>query len=70
ALAVLALVVFGGEVLRGFSLAMLWGMIIGTYSTIYVALPVLVYFELRREDMVGTVSASPQVPEHERNPAE
>ncbi len=71
ALAVIALVVFGGEVLRGFSLAMLWGMIVGTYSTIYVALPVLVYFDLRREDMVGTVTGGQQqVPEYERKPAE
>ncbi len=71
ALAVIALVVFGGEVLRGFSVAMLWGMVVGTYSTIYVALPVLVYFDLRREDMVGTVSSgSQEVPEYERGPAE
>lgn len=71
ALAVVALIVFGGEVLRGFSVAMLWGMIVGTYSTIYVALPVLVYFELRREDMVGTVSdGQSQIPEYERGSAE
>jgi len=70
-LAVIALVVFGGEVLRGFSVAMLWGMVVGTYSTVYVALPVLVYFDLRRDDMVGTVSADQQqVPEYERGPAE
>jgi len=40
-LAMLALFVFGGEVLRGFTFAMLWGVIIGTYSSIYVAAPVL-----------------------------
>ncbi|CAA7623540.1 Protein translocase subunit SecF [Candidatus Terasakiella magnetica] len=44
---VLALLFFGGEVLRGFSIAMLWGLIIGTYSSIYVAMPMLVYFNLR-----------------------
>lgn len=72
ALAVVALIVFGGEVLRGFSVAMLWGMIVGTYSTIYVALPVLVYFDLRRDDMVGTGArdGQQQVPEYERGPAE
>lgn len=44
---VLALLFFGGEVLHGFSVAMLWGLIIGTYSSIYVAMPMLVYFNLR-----------------------
>jgi preprotein translocase SecF subunit len=38
-LAVLPLVFFGGPVLFGFSFAMLWGVIAGTYSTIYVAAP-------------------------------
>ena len=53
ALAVLALLFFGGEVLRGFSLAMTWGIVIGTYSTIFVASPMLIYMNLRREK-VGT----------------
>ncbi|MBI4970025.1 MAG: protein translocase subunit SecF [Rhodospirillales bacterium] len=44
----LALYLFGGEVIHGFSLAMLWGVIIGTYSSIYVAIPILIYFNLRR----------------------
>jgi len=44
---VLALLFFGGEVLRGFAIAMLWGLIIGTYSSIYVAMPMLIYFNLR-----------------------
>lgn len=47
ALALLALVLFGGEVLRGFTLAMLWGVFIGTYSTTFIAAPVLIYFNLR-----------------------
>lgn len=44
---VIALYLFGGEVLRGFSLALIWGVLIGTYSSIYVAMPVLIYFNLR-----------------------
>jgi len=48
-LSVLALYFFGGEVIRGFSLAMIWGICIGTYSTIYVAAPMLIYLHLRRE---------------------
>jgi preprotein translocase SecF subunit len=53
-LSVIAILFFGGEVLRGFSLAMTWGIIIGTYSTICVASPMLIYMNLRREK-VGTL---------------
>jgi preprotein translocase subunit SecF len=52
-LAVLALFLFGGEVLRGFSIAMMWGIIVGTYSTIFVAAPMLVYMNLRRDRSAG-----------------
>ena len=48
-LSVVALYIFGGEVLRGFSLAMIWGICIGTYSTIFVASPTLIYMHLRRD---------------------
>jgi preprotein translocase SecF subunit len=44
---VMALLFIGGDVLHGFSIAMLWGLIVGTYSSIYVAMPVLIYFNLR-----------------------
>jgi preprotein translocase SecF subunit len=47
-LALLALVIFGGPVIRDFTIAMIWGVVIGTFSTIYVATPVLVHFNLRR----------------------
>jgi len=43
ALAVLSLLIFGGEVLRGFSIAMLWGIVVGTYSSLYIAAPMLYY---------------------------
>lgn len=46
-LALVMLAVFGGEVLKGFSLSVIFGVLIGTYSSIYVAMPVLVYFNLR-----------------------
>jgi preprotein translocase subunit SecF len=48
ALATLALVIWGGEVLHGFSIAMLWGLIIGTYSSLLVAAPVVYYIRPRR----------------------
>ena len=54
-LSVLAIFLFGGEVLRGLSIALMWGIIVGTYSTIYVAAPMLIYMGLRR-DRVGGAS--------------
>lgn len=46
-LSVIALYIFGGEVLYGFSIALIWGIIIGTYSSICVATPLLLYMRLR-----------------------
>jgi preprotein translocase subunit SecF len=48
-LSVLALVLFGGEVLRGFSLALFIGVIVGTYSTIAIASPIMVWWQQRVE---------------------
>lgn len=44
----IVLYVLGGEVLRGFSFAMLFGVIIGTYSSVFVAVPLLLYLDVRR----------------------
>ncbi|CAN5604149.1 hypothetical protein BH10PSE6_BH10PSE6_50230 [soil metagenome] len=49
--AVLALVLFGGPVLYSFSVAMLWGVIVGTYSSIWVASGMLVYLKLRPDQL-------------------
>jgi preprotein translocase SecF subunit len=46
-LAVLALLVFGGDVLRNFSLALFIGVIVGTYSSVFVASPIIVEWEKR-----------------------
>jgi len=43
ALMVVSLLFLGGEVLRGFSIAMLWGVVIGTYSSLFIAAPLLKY---------------------------
>jgi preprotein translocase SecF subunit len=48
-LAVLALVVAGGPVIRGFTIAMIWGILVGTFSSIYVASPMVLHLNLRRE---------------------
>jgi preprotein translocase subunit SecF len=47
-LALLAIVVFGGAVLRDFALAMMWGVVIGTYSSLFVAVGILAIFDLKR----------------------
>jgi preprotein translocase subunit SecF len=47
-LTVLALYAFGGPVIRDFSFALLWGVVVGSYSTICVALPLLLYMNIDR----------------------
>ena len=49
-LALFALFYFGGEVIHGFTAAMIWGVFVGTYSSVFIASPVLLWFELRREE--------------------
>jgi preprotein translocase subunit SecF len=46
-LAVLSLFLFGGEVIHGFAFALVVGVIIGTYSSIFIASPIVVYFNQR-----------------------
>lgn len=47
-IAVLSLFLFGGPVIEGFSLAMLFGVFVGCYSTVYIASPLVIYFGLDR----------------------
>lgn len=54
ALAALALVIFGGETILGFSSALLFGVVFGTYSSVYISAPVLIYFNLRSSTLRGT----------------
>ena len=51
-LALLSIYFFGGEVLKGFSLAMILGVIFGTYSSIYIANPVLVYLRVSQKTII------------------
>lgn len=46
----LALIFFGGEVLRSFSLATFFGIALGTYSSIYISAPILIYFDPRKKE--------------------
>ena len=59
-LALISLVVFGGEVIRSFSLAMIWGIFVATYSSIFICSPMLIYLGLRSET-VGTAPAAKPV---------
>ncbi|MDH5723059.1 MAG: protein translocase subunit SecF [Alphaproteobacteria bacterium] len=52
-LALVALYYFGGEVIRGFVYALIFGIVIGTYSSIFVASPVLMMMNIKRPDMEG-----------------
>src|SRR5215470_15957235 len=56
ALAVLSLLLFGGEVLKGFSIAMLWGIVIGTYSSLFIAAPIIYYIQPARRAARETAS--------------
>ena len=59
--AVLALLIFGGPVLRNFSLAITWGILIGTYSSVFVAAALLLHLpSLRSHEETGNADESPK----------
>ena len=47
-IALIALFVFGGPVIRDFTFAMIWGVLVGTYSSIFIATPLLLLLHVRR----------------------
>ena len=51
-LALLSIFIFGGEILKGFSLAMILGVVFGTYSSIYIANPILVKLNVDHNTVV------------------
>ena len=53
-----ALYFFGGEVLRGFTFAMIWGVVVGTYSSIVIAAPLLILMSARIADPVEEEGAA------------
>ena len=57
-MALLALYLFGGEVIHGFTFAMIWGVIVGTYSSIFIASPVLILLGTKREISSGSSRAA------------
>lgn len=53
-IALVALATFGGDVIRDFSIALIWGILIGTFSSICVAVPLLLVMEPHRGEEVGS----------------
>ena len=51
-LALISIFLFGGEILKGFSLAMILGVILGTYSSIFIANPLLVFFKVSQKTVL------------------
>jgi preprotein translocase SecF subunit len=51
-LAFLSIYIFGGEILKGFSFAMIIGVIVGTYSSIFVAAPILNYTKVTQKTVL------------------
>ncbi|MBM3556761.1 MAG: protein translocase subunit SecF, partial [Alphaproteobacteria bacterium] len=58
-LALLPLWLFGGEAVAGFAFTMIWGIFVGTYSSIFIAAPLLIYLDLdkKREQWAKEVDA-------------
>ena len=57
-LALVAICFFGGEVIRVFTFAMIWGVIVGAYSSIFIAAPVLIMLGTKRESSATQRKAS------------
>ena len=51
-LALISIYLFGGEILKGFSLAMIFGVVFGTYSSIYIANPILVKLRVSQKTIL------------------
>jgi preprotein translocase subunit SecF len=49
-ISILALILFGGDVLYSFSVATFFGILVGTYSSIYISAPILIYFDPRKSE--------------------
>ena len=62
-LALISLFVLGGDVIRGFVFAMIWGVVVGTYSSIFVASAILLWTGVKRDWTKPNAEAGTQVPQ-------
>ena len=60
-IALVSLFIFGGEVIRGFTFAMIWGIFVGTYSSIFVAAPVLILLGTKRDRTASEIRKAAEV---------
>ena len=63
-IALLIIFFFGGAVLADFSLAMIWGVLIGTFSSIFVAVSLLTFFNINKGEQIANET---NIPEYERD---
>jgi preprotein translocase subunit SecF len=59
-LPLIVLVLFGPDVIFGFSLAMAFGIVVGTYSSVYQAAPILIWLKVGSHSFVPTEGATPK----------
>ena len=62
-LALIALFVLGGDVIRGFVFAMIWGVLVGTYSSVFIAAATLLRLGVKRDWSKPNAEAGTQVPQ-------
>ena len=62
-LALISLFILGGDVLRGFVFAMIWGVVVGTYSSIFIASAILLWTGVKRDWSKPNAEAGTQVPQ-------
>ena len=62
-LALISLFILGGDVIRGFVFAMIWGVVVGTYSSIFIASAILLWTGIKRDWSKPNAEAGTQVPQ-------
>jgi len=62
-IALISLFVLGGDVIRGFVFAMIWGVVVGTYSSIFIASAILLWTGVKRDWARPNAEAGTQVPQ-------
>ena len=62
-LALISLFILGGDVIRGFVFAMIWGVVVGTYSSIFIASTILIWTGVKRDWSKPNAEAGTQVPQ-------
>jgi len=59
-LALIALAALGGEIIKGFAYAMIFGLVVGTYSSVFIAAPILIYLGVRPPSEVAAAEKAAQ----------